>query len=387
MTSDALELAKESGVGKCFNTGDHLIQVFKLSGTWFEMGQQYGAFAKDGVQQVWNVTVQPYIDRDWISEADALSLFGRRVFESSSHRMKELHRGVADALAWSTDKVTLLSQSGALSIFQSKLHSFAGCSSIMAWNDATLHGGMITARNMDWGEAFLAFPLYFTVYNPTDGSNAVANLGWPGWLWAMTAVNSKGLYMDLHDGTSMGGSVVYVDRASFMNSVFDMTVECDNAEAASCRFNSLRNDVSWIWSVADTTPNAFSYETPSFDSRRRNPDGDTMVVVNTFLNPDWGIHKRETVSNSLRRFENLTDRLSEAHGKINAQKAMEIFDLTLFNEDGTFRDIGGATKPTKQDADLTDHQIVTDLKDRKVWLKIPLKTDWRLVDLNDVFMT
>lgn len=66
---------------------------------------------------------------------------------------------------------------------------------------------------------------------------------------------------------------------------------------------------------------------------------------------------------------------------------MEIFDLTLFNEDGTFRDIGGATKPTKQDADLTDHQIVTDLKDRKVWLKIPLKTDWRLVDLNDVFMT
>ena len=28
MTSDALELAKESGVGKCFNTGDHLIQVF-----------------------------------------------------------------------------------------------------------------------------------------------------------------------------------------------------------------------------------------------------------------------------------------------------------------------------------------------------------------------
>lgn len=102
MTSDALELAKESGVGKCFNTGDHLIQVFKLSGTWFEMGQQYGAFAKDGVQQVWNVTVQPYIDRDWISEADALNLFGRRVFESSSHRMKELHRGVADALEWCT---------------------------------------------------------------------------------------------------------------------------------------------------------------------------------------------------------------------------------------------------------------------------------------------
>jgi hypothetical protein len=32
---------------------------------------------------------------------------------------------------------------------------------------------------------------------------------------------------------------------------------------------------------------------------RRVADGDTMAIVNSYMNPDWGIHKRETVSNSL----------------------------------------------------------------------------------------
>jgi hypothetical protein len=49
----------------------------------------------------------------------------------------------------------------------------------------------------------------------------------------------------------------------------------------------------------------------------------------------------------------------------------------LFNDDGTFKENGGATKPKKFDADITVHQIVTDRSELKLWLKIPQKTDWR----------
>lgn len=384
-TTNDLELVQQSGAGKMFNTGDDKIQVLQLQGSWREMGQQYGAFAKDGMQQVWDETVQPLLDKKWTTESEAEALFGRRTFDASSLRMKEFTRGVADAVGWSSDKVSLLSQGAVMGIYQAKLHSFSGCSSILAWGSATPDGAMVTARNMDWGEAFLAFPLYLTVYNPTDGSNRFANLGWPGWLWVMTALNDKGVYMDLHDGTSMGGNVVFADRGSFVNSVFDMMAECDHAEAVSDRMNSLRNDLSWIWTVADSTPNGFSYECPQFDNRRRNPDGDTLAVVNTFMLDDWGIHRRETLSNSIRRYDNLTARLAEAHGKIDTDKAMDIFDLTLFNDDGTFRENGGVTKPTKQDADLTDHQIVTKPSELQVWMKIPLQTEWRHIDLKALF--
>ena len=224
---------------------------------------------------------------------------------------------------------------------------------LMAMLDSVINGAVLSEwlqtreffvdyiTEEDWGEAFLAFPLYLSVYKPADGSNKFANLGWPGWLWVMTALNEKGVYMDLHDGTSMGGNIVFVDRGSFLNSMFDLMAECDHAEAVSVRMNSLRNDLSWIWTVADATPNGFSYECPNFDNRRRNPNGDTLAVVNTYMLDDWGIHRRETLSNSIRRYDNLTARLAEAHGRIDANKAMDIFDLTLFNEDGTFRENGG----------------------------------------------
>jgi len=384
-TSNTLELIQEAKGGKMFNTGDDTIQVLQLRGSWFEMGQQYGSLTKKGMQQVWDTVIQPQIDKKLTTQSEAEELFGRRTFDASSHRMKEIIRGVADAVGWSTDKVSLLNQSVMMSVYQAKLHSFAGCSSILAWGKATPHGGMITARNLDWGESFLPFPLYLTVWNPTDGSNALANLNWPGMLFAASAVNEKGVYADLHDGTSMGGNIVYIDRASFVNAVFDMLVESDHAEAVSNRFNSQRNDLSWIWTVADSSPNGFSVEAPNFDNRRRNPDGDTMAIVNTYMLEDWGIHKRETLSHSLKRFDNLNARLAESHGKIDANKAMDIFDNHLFNDDGTFKKNGGATKPKKFDADITVHQIVTDLSELKVWLKIPQKTEWREVNLKEMF--
>ena len=385
MTTTELTLIKESGKGKMFNTGDDVIQILQLQGSWYEMGQQYGTFAKEGMQQVWDTSVQPLIDKGWTTLADAEELFGSRTFDSSSYRIKEIIRGVADAVGWSTNKVALLDQSFIMTIYQAKLHTMAGCSSILAMKDATPHGGMITARNLDWGESFLPFPLYWTVWNPTNSENAVANLSWPGFLLASSMVNEKGVYMDTHDGTSMGGNVVFTERASILNAFFDLMVECDHAEAVSTRLNTLRNDASWIFTVADSTPNGFSFECPTSDSRRRNADGDTMAIVNSYMNPDWGIHKRETVSNSLRRFDNLNDRLAESHGKIDANKAMEIFDNNLFNDDGTFKENGGCTKPKKFDADITVHQIVEDLSAMKVWLKIPQKTEWREVDMKKMF--
>jgi hypothetical protein len=183
----------------------------------------------------------------------------------------------------------------------------------------------------------------------------------------------------------MGGLVVSLDRPSFPAAVLDYLAECDTSEALSMRFNAAKTDVCFIWTVADKSGNCFSYETTLFDNRRRNPEGSNLAVVNSFLNPDWGFYTRDTVSNSLTRYKNLMARAAEARGQIDADKTMDIFDLPLFNEDGTFKKNGGATKPTQLDADLTDHQIVTNLSTLDTWVKIPLQTEWRHVDLKALF--
>ncbi len=94
------------------------------------------------------------------------------------------------------------------------------------------------------------------------------------------------------------------------------------------------------------------------------------------------------MSNSLRRYSNVSDRLAEHKGKVDADVVRQIMDLRLFNEDGTFVENGGATKPTNQDADITTHQIVADVKRRQLWLKVPVPdyfVDWTHVDLNELW--
>ncbi len=84
----------------------------------------------------------------------------------------------------------------------------------------------------------------------------------------------------------------------------------------------------------------------------------------------------------------MTDRLAEQDGKVDAGVVRAIMDLRLFNEDGSFAENGGATKPTNQDADLTNHTMVTDVKRRKVWMKVPVPdyfADWTAVDLTELW--
>lgn len=382
-----LDLEREVGAGKLYTTGDDKFRVLQAHGSWFEMGQQYGAAAKDLVAGIYDAQVQSLYDKKWMTEKQASEMFGSRVFGAASHRVQQLYLGVADGMGWPVEKVVVLDQSAMMQMYQGKLHAFAGCSSLCSWGDSTVDGQTYTGRNMDWGKPFLDFPLILAIYNPTDESKRIANLNWAGWLWAATAINDRGVYVDLHDGTAMGGMVVSVDRPSFAAVALDILAECVTSADLSNRFNGSRTDVSFIWTVADQTGDCFSYETSTLaDNRRRNPEGTSLAVVNSFFDPDWGLHVRDTVSHSLERYSNLQARSADAHGQIDANRMMDIFDLRLFNDDGTLKKDGGVTKPTEQDADLTNYQFVTSPSTLDVWMKIPLQTEWRHVDLKALFV-
>ncbi len=375
----------QSGNGVLYTKGSFVIPVLK--GTYKEMGVQYGELMKDHMQKVYDSVIQPQINTGIIT-ADVSKKWTDRALSTFSTRNKDFYVGLQQGTGWPIEKIGMLDQVNEFGIFQSKLHSFAGCTSILAWGTASADGNLYIGRNMDWSAVFNEFAQVLTVMNPTDGGYRYANLGWPGMITLFTAINEHGFYIDLHDGSSMGGSVVFADRAPFMNGLVDIMSEVKSLEAAVSRLNTSRPSVGLILSLADQHSGA-SMECASWgDSRVRRPDGDTMVIVNSFLNPDWGIHKRDTVSHSLERFSNMTDRLAENQGNIDARKIRDLMDIPIFNKDGTLMKNGGCTKPTKQDADQTTHQMVTDISQRKVWLKVPnpkYLTDWEEIDLKKLW--
>jgi hypothetical protein len=75
----------------------------------------------------------------------------------------------------------------------------------------------------------------------------------------------------------------------------------------------------------------------------------------------------------------MTARLADNQGKVNAQVVRSLMDLKISDADGKFFENGGATKPTLQDADVTNYQTVFDVKRREMWMKVPSPTafaDW-----------
>lgn len=380
-----MEQIKTAGSGALYNANGFLIPV--VEGTAREMGAQYGALMGDAMGQSWDVLVAPGAKAGAISDADKTT-WARRAYTTCSTSTRLWYDGVVEGSGWSLDDVCFLDHLMEYGIFQSKVHSFAGCTSIMSWGSHSADGNMYIGRNMDWAETFNEFPQVLTVRKPTDGSYKTAMLGWPGMYAAFTTLNEHGAYLDVHDGTSMGGAVVYEDRPSITNVITDIMSEVASKDALVARLNGINNSISLILSVGDEQSGA-SVECSSLGGNRLRPaEGESYVAVNTFLGDNWGLGKRETVSNSLRRFSNMTDRLAENVGKIDAEKTRNLMDLRLFNEDGSFAEDGGCTKPTKQDADLTTHQMVTDVKGRKVWLKVPVPdyfADWTEVDLGKLW--
>ena len=375
----------ESGDGTLYEVDGFLIPVLK--GSHREMGVQYGVLMKGAMEQAFDVILKPGFDSGKISDDDAKA-WTQRAVTTFSTRNKEFYAGMAEGSGWPLEKVGILDQFTDFGTYQEDLHANVGCTSIFSWGASSTDGNMYIGRNMDWSAAFNTFPQVLTVLNPNDGSYRYANLGWPGMINVFTGINEHGVYMDLHDGTSMGGSVLFENRAPFLQTLSDMLAETASLEALIRRFNSSR--VTWgvIMNLADES-SAASMECAIWDNRVRLPDGDSLAAVNTFLNPDWGIDKRDTVSHSLERFENMTARLADNHGAIDAAKVRDLMDLTLFNDDGSFTKNGGATKPIKIDADQTTHQIVTDVSRRQIWLKIPnpkYKTDWIPIDLTALWI-
>jgi len=168
----------------------------------------------------------------------------------------------------------------------------------------------------------------------------------------------------------------------------DLMSESDSLNTLVTKLNGIANSTSVILSLADENGAACMECSSLGGNRLREPEDDSMAVVNSFLEADWGLGKRETVSNSLRRYANMADRLADNRGKVNAEVVRNIMDLRLFNPDGTFAKNGGATKPTKQDADLTNYQTVCDVKQRQVWFKIPVPdyfADWTHFDLKELW--
>ena len=304
---------------------------------------------------------------------------GDMLYGSLSEKYTELMAGMSE-----TSGLTLQQQKelngGVVSLIEAYLLKEAdakqGCSGVAFWGNYSKDGKLYFGRNWDMVNSLLVPYLpYMTlaVYHP-DSGNTVANLEWVGEVYTETAMNDKGIFLELNNGQHSDPSHVEGRQYNVVK-LLDFMFDSSTMEDIDMEFNTTGAADSYIIQVANKDA-AYSYEWATFGARKRSENvSGLLVAYNDFVPPypaSW--EGKVTPANPLdvRRKNFLRMANSpEYKGKMD-EKLMQQFLAVPFND-------GGGMIPGNV------YQVIAVPEDYKMWLHGQNYSGWEEIDLEPLF--
>lgn len=339
------------------------VTVVSLYGTWREMGRQYGMLMQDRLAEVYGF-VETIIDYGVGNAEKASSIIAKQT-RQTPYRINQFFEGAAETSGLTVEQLQAVNA-------VERIGGLPRCSAAFCWGAYT-SGQMVIGRNYDYSEAFalLKDDVAVTVYHPADGSLATATIGYVGEIYAVNALNEKGIFMELNNGTPSANINSPNARITGTTALFSELFEADELDDWELFFNTTNCSSSYIINLADSSA-ARSYEWCPIGVKRGGadlPEG-LLVSTNYYVNPDWLFKTpSDTASGEgLTRRENLIALCEASKGQIDEQKMMSIIETPL--------EEGGAQN------ELTVYQMVAVPETRMLWLRVIGGADWTQIDLS-----
>ena len=286
------------------------ITVVSLYGTWREMGRQYGMLMKDRLNEVYYF-VNLIIHYNVGNAEKAESIIAAQTAQTP-YRISVFFEGAAETSGLTVEQLQAVNA-------VERIGGLPRCSAAFCWGDYT-SGPMIIGRNYDYSDAFglLKDDVAVTVYHPADGSLATATIGYAGEIYAVNAINEKGLFMELNNGKPSANIKSPNTRITGTTALFSEMFEADEMEDWDLFFNTTNCSSSYIINIADSRQ-ARSYEWCPVDVKQGGndlPEG-LLVSTNYYVNPDWefDVPSDEASWEGLTRRSNLIALCEAAKGK------------------------------------------------------------------------
>ncbi len=361
-----------------------------LSGSWRQMGRQYGYFLSRNIQAVYNL-LSPYKDMKNLGFGNKNNAeLSEELYQFFPPRFKEFFQGMSETSGLTIEQLKVVNALEIILMFGSTIYN-GHCSALSVWGDYSSGGKVIYGRNYDYNEDI--FPLNdhiaVAVFHPDNGDIPFAMITWAGCIYASTAINQRGVFVaendcSLHD-TEASGFYPTDDHFNMKTWVKDdvlllslITQAGTMAEADRWMKTNLpcyphnigvadKNEVrSYQWNISARLPHA---------PYARQANGLMAQTNHYFAVPDgWGIGEyvepggagSGIPGGSIHRLENLLERAEQFKGSIDLARMCCIMDLTI--------EQGGATH------DGTLYQIVCEPETFTLKLKTRGKPD-RWVDI------
>ncbi|MBR1368983.1 hypothetical protein RJ53_05490 [Methanocalculus chunghsingensis] len=363
--------------GQAYRTGSDLYHVLHLSGSWMEMGRQYGGLVGDELRLFHDEIVDDITSRG-IDEADQIRE-ARKSYDGYSPELQELLGGISQTSGLSMDEVLVLN-AGMMLLTDAILEGDhpGACSGVGVWDGYTGDGTLVFGRNWDiQRESMQKYMRYLSVvvYHPEEGY-PVANIHPLGNVYLETGMNSEGLFIELNNG-GHSDPVWYPEREDTSSVLIRVLTESRTVDEAVRMLENTPADLSYILQIADPS-HAVSLERATFDTRVRPSDDDGLVVaVNHFI-PDYPPHWEGIVAPPRPasvdpRYDNLIRmaQSEEYRGHFTPDLMMQLLEIPIEEGGATF---GG-----------TVYQVVAVPETRTIWLRAIDHADWEEIPLAPLF--
>ena len=339
------------------------VKVLDLHGTWKEMGRQYGYLAASCLQDIYQNFLLPKIESgsDTIVNVHGIS---EMLYSKYPARLKQLIEGMAETSGLTLQQLKLVNAvEYSAAVFN--------CSAMAAWGPYA-SGNLVYGRNYDApGFQELFKDIVIVVYHPSDGALATATIGYAGEIYAVNAMNEKGLFLELNNGMPSAGTEILFDRLASTTELLTMLMDAESLEYADAFFHTVRGFASYIIGIADAQE-ARSYEWCAQGVARADnaaPDG-LMVMTNHYVSDSWNfpaITDEESWASFTRR-KDMMAMAEKYKGHIDVARMQQIMQTSM-SEHGP--------KHT-----ATVYQLVYEPKTMHLWMHIEGANDWQEVDMH-----
>jgi hypothetical protein len=359
--------------------GDGHFKVISLSGSFRDMGRQYGHLLKADLQSYYQKVIVDYLmgvkGRAYADlVAGAVASYATALADT-----QEFMQGVVDTSGLTLTQVQLINSSMLEAIFS--------CSAVAAWG-SYVGGPLVVGRNWDMNAGSMDIMkdyMMVTVYNPPTG-NSVADIHYLGQFQLFqTAINDKGLWIDLQNG-SLSSTLIDATKQDPNKAIFEFLRNASTMAQLDALFMAGPASSSAVMTVADTGV-AYSYfwcTQGTYRFSERNQSG-LLATSNHFVEyPNtWTIQALSPVPaaqsyTELRRNNWLAlANSSEFYGGLTDETMKEMLQRTI--EDG------GGSFPASGYESETIYQIVAVPQDLRLWIRLPKYTGWERIDLGLLF--
>lgn len=343
------------------------LSVIDLCGTWREMGRQYGALMSSELADIYAKAIKGKL-LTLASDPQLIKAQSEKFFANFPFNFKEVIVGISETSGLSLEEVKLVN---ALEVLAAAAITPMQCSGIAVWGDYA-ENTVVYGRNYDYLPWFreLDDDIVLACFHPADGSLSVAALSYAGEIYLTTAMNEKGLFLELNNGMPSGGALWYDSRVPAVSELFLFMLQSSTLNELESFFQTTKSNFAYIVGAADGQT-ARCYEWPVFEVKRRESHSrpGLTVLTNHFTEFSWGLPRPDdkTFWMTRTRRQNLLTLAKHFKGTINEKIMMDIMDTKL-------EDLGATTENTL-------YQTVAVPERYELWFKIPGAQDWTKVDM------